>query len=235
MTQRQYNFGNFLMSIFQRLTYFARRQLFGQFNDYLRSCTGVLHVGANSGQEREHYGKLGLNVVWVEPIPAVFNTLKNNIQNYPNQRAIMALVADQDDQDVTLNIASNHGASSSMFDLAGHKDLWPEVHYVDQLQLKSVTLPTLIKRENIDVSRYDALLLDTQGAEFPILKGAKPILSRFRFIQVEAADFEAYAGAAQRDIIIEFMVNSGFYLKREEAIRKSVKIGGYFDLLFERR
>lgn len=223
------------MYFLTRLSQSFHRWIYGSFDDYLKTCRGVIHVGANSGQERDDYDRLGLNVIWIEPIPDIFETLRRNILNYSNQRAIMALVADQDDQDVTLNIASNHGASSSMFDLAGHKDLWPDVHYVDQLHLKSITLPTLIERENIDVSQYDALLLDAQGAEFPILKGAKPILNRFRFIQVEAADFEAYAGAARRDIITEFMVNSGFRLKREEAIRKSPEIGGYFDLLFERQ
>ena len=44
-------------------------------DDFLRSCSGVIHVGANSGQERELYAQHGLNVVWIEPIPEVYTAL----------------------------------------------------------------------------------------------------------------------------------------------------------------
>ena len=218
-----------------RIFRFLHRQIFGRFDEYLNSCHGILHIGANTGQERDHYQALGLHVVWVEPIPSIYDTLQRNVREYAKQRAIMALVADHDDQNITLNVASNGGASSSIFAMAGHKDLWPDVHYVDQMTLKSVTLPTLVQRENIDLSNYDVLLLDTQGAEFPILKGAESLLKNFRFIQVEAADFEAYAGAAKRGVIVDYLDTFGFRLKREQAIAKSNAIGGYFDLLFERR
>lgn len=41
-----------------------------------RRGDGVVHVGANLGQERELYEHYGLNVLWVEPIPEVFEQLK---------------------------------------------------------------------------------------------------------------------------------------------------------------
>src|SRR5215472_4628952 len=40
-------------------------------DSFLRGVSGVIHVGANTGQERELYEKFGLHVVWIEPIPEV--------------------------------------------------------------------------------------------------------------------------------------------------------------------
>ena len=45
----------------------------------LKKVRGVIHVGANTGQEIQLYVKYGLSVVWIEPIPEVFETLKSNL------------------------------------------------------------------------------------------------------------------------------------------------------------
>ena len=41
-------------------------------DDFLRDVTGVVHVGANTGQERDKYARHGLSVIWVEPIPDIY-------------------------------------------------------------------------------------------------------------------------------------------------------------------
>ena len=43
-------------------------------------------------------------------------------------------------------------------------------------------------------SAWDALVMDTQEPELLILKGAEPMLSQFKYIKTEAADFESYVG-----------------------------------------
>ena len=40
---------------------------------FLRRVRGLVHVGANTGQERESYASHGLSVIWVEPIGDVFD------------------------------------------------------------------------------------------------------------------------------------------------------------------
>ena len=115
---------------------------------FLESCSCIVHVGANSGQERHLYSRFGLTVVWIEPIPAIYEQLVYNIQSHPKQTAIRALLTDHAGDAVKLNISNNSGESSSIFDLAQHKDIWPEVDYVDQLQLESETLDGLVERGN---------------------------------------------------------------------------------------
>jgi FkbM family methyltransferase len=137
----------------------AQKRVFGDFQDYLSHCQGVIHVGANTGQERETYVQRGLRVVWIEPIPDVYQTLVKNIADYENQVAINALITDKDGADCLLHVANNGGASSSILDLHLHRDIWPDVGYVRDLAIKSETLPSTLQRAGVKVEDYDALLL----------------------------------------------------------------------------
>lgn len=201
--------------------------------DFLAGCRGVIHVGANAGQERDRYDVLGLKVVWIEPIPAVFAQLRRNIAGRPNQLAIQALITDADGERKVLNIANNNGASSSILDFADHKLIWPEVEFVDALELETRTLPTALRAHGVAIAAYDALLLDTQGAELPILKGAAEILGGFRRMIIEAADFNAYEGAATDREICAFLAPHGFELVERRKFAEGTK-GSYFDLHFRR-
>jgi hypothetical protein len=66
---------------------------------FLGKVRGVIHVGANSGQERDTYLRHGLSVVWIEAIAEVFEELLVNIKNHANQRAFCALLSDRDDKE----------------------------------------------------------------------------------------------------------------------------------------
>ena len=48
---------------------------------FLNQATGVIHIGANSGQERKLYARHDLDVLWIEPNPKVFKELQKNIDN----------------------------------------------------------------------------------------------------------------------------------------------------------
>lgn len=192
----------------QMLRYFQSRM--AEKTTYLRSCEGIIHVGANAGQERYYYSRLGLEVLWVEPIPSVYAELVHNIQNFPQQKAIQALLAAKDDESIELQIASNSGKSSSILPPAEHAEIWPDVEFNHTVTLSSLTLGTALERNNIQLNKFDALLLDTQGAELLILQGATRILSHFSFIQVEAANFEAYVNCPRIEDIIAFVEPHGF-------------------------
>jgi len=204
------------------------------FDRAMHSSRGLIHVGANAGQERLLYEDHDLTVFWVEPIPKVFAELETNIASMPLQRCARALVAEEDGQELVFNISSNGGASSSILDLAGHRDIWPDVVYVEQLKLRSTTLPTLIAAEGIDVGQHDMLVLDTQGSELLILKGAASLLHGFQYIKTEVADFESYVGCAKRDEITQFLANYGFAEFAEEQLAERRTGGRYFDILYRR-
>ena len=143
-------------------------------NRFLFSVSGVIHVGANTGQEREGYEEYGLNVLWVEPIPNIFKTLEKNIEHLHRQRAILALVTEQDNRSYQFHVADNAGASSSILELKDHKDLWPNVRYSETIPMTSTTLPSLLKKENIDLSKFNALIMDTQALNCSCFKAPFP-------------------------------------------------------------
>ena len=189
----------------RRLAGRAKRQILELFalDRFLRHCTGVIHVGANSGQERELYAQHGLNVVWIEPLDEPFRALKENIARFPHQIAIQALVTNKDGDRHILHVANNEGALSSILEFNQVNDIWPDIHYVRDIEMPSVTLPTAL--EGIDLACYDALVIDTQGTELLILEGAAPLLPRFKYIKTEAADFELYKNCASERDIIRFL------------------------------
>jgi FkbM family methyltransferase len=199
---------------------------------YLRNCRGVIHIGANAGQERNFYDRFGLHVLWVEPIPTVFAELAANIKNFPKQKALQALVSIHDDEVVEFQISSNSGKSSSILPAAEHKDVFPDIVFENKLSLKSVTLGTLLQRNAISVSNFDALLLDTQGAELLILQGAAPLLSQFSYIQAEAANFEAYQGCPRVADIVAYVEPFGFTVDQSSIDGFDGGQRRYFDILF---
>jgi len=216
-----------------RLLRSARNRLTPSPDRFLRSCTRIVHVGANVGQERELYDNHDLAVVWIEPIPSVYEQLVSNIKPYPKQTALQALLTDKAGKTVKLNIANNSGASSSIFDLALHKDIWPEVHYVDHIQLQTETLDSLLERESVHLP-IDAIILDTQGSELLVLMGAQALLRQTNYVKVEAADFESYRGGATVETIEEFLKGFSFRVVQKKQFATHPSGGGYYDLLFKR-
>lgn len=218
------------MKLLRRL----RRLFMPDPNRFLRSVHGVVHVGANVGQERDLYARHGLDVLWIEPIPDVFVELRRNIERYPRQRALECLVTDRDDAEYEFHIANNRGESSSILDLKEHKTVWPKVAFTTTIKLRSSTLPSLLVREQIEPVAYDALVMDTQGSELLVLRGAEPLLAGFKFIKTEVPDFEAYAGCAQLADIGRFLAEHGFRELSRSRFASHPGGGSYYDVVFGR-
>lgn len=195
----------------------------------------MIHVGASTGQERGVYDRYGLRALWIEPIPEVFAELERNLAPFPEQRALCRLVTDQDGGEHVLHVASNRGESSSILPLARHQELWPDISFTRDLPLRGVTLATLLREEKIPASDYDALVLDVQGAELLVLRGARELLPGMRFLKLEAADFECYAGNATVRDLEEFLAPLGYseVLRRPFAKAPDGK-GACYDLIFAR-
>lgn len=199
---------------------------------YLNNVRGVIHVGANVGQEAEQYGNLP--VVWIEPSPETFKTLVYNTARYPSQKCYNYLVSDVDDQEVDFHVSSNNGISSSMFEFSGHAEVlaWKTIHMTSVLRLKTVTLKTLLEREGIDVSQYNYLAVDTQGADLKVLEGSD--LKYIEYINVEVSDFEAYKGGCTLGHVEHFMAYSGFMEDNRFKFAWHPSGGSYWDILYRK-
>lgn len=207
-----------------------RSRLSGQ-KSWLGQTKGVVHVGANSGEERHVYADLSIPVLWVEPIPSVYEQLRHNIASMPLQKAVRALLSDVSGHPYTLNISNNNGASSSIFLMDKHVDIWPSVRYMGHVKCISQTLDDILDAED---NSYDALILDVQGAELLVLMGATKHLRRFRFVQVEACDFPAYTGGCTAEDLDKFLQCAGFRLQSTRSFAQHPEGGTYMDIVYQR-
>ncbi|HLA57935.1 MAG TPA: FkbM family methyltransferase [Puia sp.] len=203
-------------------------------NAVFKNVKGVIHVGANTGQEIGLYDRYGLSVVWVEPIPEVFETLKSNLAGFPRQIAIKSLVTDLENAEYQFHLANNNGASSSILDLNLHQDIWPDIVFERTITLRSRTLPSLLKDNNIDNRNYDMLVMDTQGSELLVLKGAEPILQDFKYIKTEVPDFESYKGCCQVKDLQLFLGQQGFGEYSRHQFAKRSAGGNYYDIIYKK-
>ena len=204
-------------------------------NYLFKKISGVIHIGANTGQERKKYEKYSLSVIWVEPIPEVFEQLKKNIKEYQNQKAFRYLLTDEDGKEIEFKIANNNGKSSSILNFGLHNRIWPDIHYVKSIQLKSATLKSLVQREKIDLQKYQALVIDTQGSELLVLKGGSEILGKFQYIVTEAADFESYADCCLISDLSNFLEGFGFKEIIRTKFARHAKVGNYYDVVYEKK
>lgn len=200
---------------------------------------GVIHVGANTGQETrdsgiKFYHSYNLNVIWVEPILNVYNKLQDNIKMYVKQRAFNALITDVDGQECDFFITNNNGESSSIFELNEHKRIWPTVHCTNKITITSKTLSSLLYEESISIDDYNLLNMDTQGSELLVLKGCVDILPKFKYISLEVADFASYKNGCKLNEIEDFLVSNGFKRISLTPWNKGYSSGDYYDALYER-
>src|SRR5688572_16839906 len=103
------------------------RQLFPRYNI---KPQGVLHVGANVGEEAPVYDELGIkSVFWIEGNPDTYKLLCANIENrnLTGHYSACYIISDENKEDATLHVSNNGSQSSSILDLGTHKTAHPEV------------------------------------------------------------------------------------------------------------
>jgi FkbM family methyltransferase len=174
---------------------------------------GIIHVGANSGQEREAYRRAGADAcLYIEPVSSVFQVLQQNLVGYPGHVAIKAACSDVGGETVELNIANNDGESSSIFPLGEHKNLFPSVKYVASESVVTRTLEEIVETE-ASGTKFNLIVIDTQGAELKVLNGAKSMLPHVDGIFVEVSEIPLYEGGCTVDEITAFLHGFGFHMK----------------------
>jgi FkbM family methyltransferase len=173
----------------------------------LQSSSGVLHVGAHFGEERDFYHQMKLNVFWVEAVPEFFKKLKNNISTYPDQIAANYLLGNHDKKIVKFYLANNEGSSSSVFKLTkdnGFQGL--EMNGAIEIEMRR--LDKVLKP--IQVDSYPNWIIDAQGAELDVLKGAGKLLDQVSSIMVEVSTREIYKGGTNYLELKEFLREFNF-------------------------
>lgn len=144
---------------------------------------GIIHIGAHMLEEKKDYDKHGLtHTIWLEANPQICDKAKHKLSD--SEKLFNYAVSDKDGDSLTLNV-TNNGQSSSILELDVHKKYYPQIVVVDKVEVQSVRMDTLMERENIDISNYDFINLDIQGAELLALKGFGDLLNNINYIYIE--------------------------------------------------
>jgi len=171
---------------------------------------GVLHLGANTGQEAPVYAKHDVKeVVWIEAIPQVFEDLAKNIEQFPGQSCMLVCVGDEEGKEVEFHVSNNESQSSSFLELAHHKVIHPEVHYNGSFKTVMHRIDNLFRPESFGGNEW-FLNADLQGAELHAFKGMGDLLHKFKWVYTEVNKRETYAGCALIEELDDYLGKFGF-------------------------
>ncbi len=175
--------------------------------------TGLMHVGANTGDEAPSYAAARVpTVIYVEPTPAPFAVLKARIAGAPGHHAVQAVCSSTAGDSVAFNVASNNAESSSLFALGNHGILYPDIAYTERLELTTTTVDGIVEA-GFAGQAINLLVIDVQGAELLVLRGAERALETIDAVFCEVADISLYEGSCTWPEIDAFLSEKGFRLK----------------------
>tara|TARA_B100000424_G_scaffold226937_1_gene187565 strand:- start:368 stop:1096 length:729 start_codon:yes stop_codon:yes gene_type:complete len=198
----------------------------------INESTGIIHLGAHRGTEAEIYNWFGKNVIWIEASPEIFESLKENLFFYKNQKPIQALLNDKDGELINFNISNYDGACSSIFNFTDeirNSEQWKNRDHkmIKSINLKSITLDTLLKNENILTKDYNHWVLDLQGAELLVLKGSEKSLKNCKSLLIEVSTKQFYSNGDMWLDIKKWLNQRGFKNYKEPEMDEE-------DILFTR-
>lgn len=183
------------------------RELFPKYN---LTFKGVLHVGANVGEEAPVYRQLGINKqIWIEANKKLMPRLEDEVLFHRDVEAYAFNVCAGNENKITvLHISNNAGQSSSVLELGTHKTAHPEVHYIEDQEIMMVRLEDFLPPSVIE--GIDFLNLDIQGFELQALQGLGRIVDQMKAIYLEVNKAELYIGCALIEDIDLFMTAHRF-------------------------
>ena len=174
----------------------------------------VIHVGAHHAQELEFYDAMGASaVLWIEASPTEFSGLTARLRQATGKTrhvAVNAFAGETTGQTLSLRRFSNEGMSSSIFPPTSlFRENWP--HTEETGTTEDVVTARLddIASEN-GFSEADLLVVDVQGAELIVLRGAEMLLAQAKAVISEVSKQEFYEGGVQQPVLRQFLRMHGF-------------------------
>ncbi len=171
--------------------------------------TGIIQAGAHFAEEYESYRSLGVrNFVFVEPCKKAFAVMADKfskIKHDPNNDSIVAeynkALADYYGKATMRVERRNNGQSNSLLNPKLHLNFYPDITFDETEEVTVMRMDQM----DIDFSFFNTLVMDTQGSELRILKGAGDKLRHFDIVYSEVNTAELYEGCAQLNEMDEFL------------------------------
>jgi FkbM family methyltransferase len=167
--------------------------------------TGVIHVGAHYGQEYKDYAAAGIkDIFFIEPCEKAFNVLGEAVGEIPGviicwsgcgaEVAILQMNTEQ----------ANQGMSNSLLKPAKHLQQYPSIQFTGAEEVEIHPLDTLMEHYG---AVGNLLVMDVQGYELEVLKGATNTLKGIDYVYTEVNRDEVYENCARVEQLDEFLTD----------------------------
>lgn len=193
--------------------------------EYGIKATGVIQVGAHWAEEHEMFLEHGATkFIYIEPCYKAFDVLVDRFKGNPQVMMFQFAAGASTFSTRMYTETVNNGQSNSLLKPKDHLVQHPNIEFNGYEDI--VVMPL----DSIDALTVGCnfLVMDCQGYELEVLKGAENILKDMEWVYTEVNRKEVYEGCARVEEIDQFLWERGF-----EALEEKWA-GGWGDKLFRR-
>jgi FkbM family methyltransferase len=178
--------------------------------NYRIKVDGILLAGANGGDEISDFVKYKVtNLALFEPVESAFQILSKRTAefNLTNEIELFNFALGSKEDTARMFVADNEGQSSSL--LTPNKEM-------KEFQNWGVESEEFVEVKRLDsviseFHNYNLWILDTQGSELEVLKGAGELLMSVDYLIIELNRGFPYENCAQYFEIDEYLSELGFH------------------------
>jgi FkbM family methyltransferase len=177
-----------------------------EYLEKIKNVKGIIQIGSNSGQELEIIKRFTNNIILVEPIEVFYDYLRGKC---PSCKVIPKAVGEKNET-TDFYLSSNNGESSSLLKPKNHTKYYPFIKFDKIIKVDVRTFDSLVDEYEIDLTKYNVLLTDTQGYDLNVLKSIDKNLNNFDLIISEYINSELYENDSNIELFKSFLIPLGF-------------------------
>ena len=192
---------------------------------------GVMHIGAHHGQEYSRFKDMGVkNHLFFEPLPRNYAELLNTIESHGtdglNIKTANVALGPEDAEKTMYVETANNGMSCSLLKPQIHLQMYPGIKFEEEATVTQTSLDKYISDNDINSDDFNFIMVDVQGYELEVFKGATETLRSIDYIFSEVNFVDVYENCAKIDDLDEFLGEYGF--KRVETVHVAGAWGDAF-------
>lgn len=159
---------------------------------YLPKNAVIVEAGAHNGDDSIKMASCFPegHVYAFEPVPNIYETLKQNSSNYKNISCYNYALSNREGTAKMFMSYEAGDASSSLYEPDKHTEIWPSVLFNECAAIPITTLDIWAKNHSVD--HVDFLWLDMQGGEYEALKSSPTILKTVKALITEVSCVQLY-------------------------------------------
>jgi len=171
--------------------------------------TGIIHIGANDGEEIPFYKEIGIkNLICIEPIPS---KCRDILGYHPDVKVIECATGDTDcTADLHLTNDQSKKGSSLLEDVEDKLAFNNGGTSVETIKVDVRRMDKICGEIQDEIKNFNCIVIDVQGYELQTLIGFGSCINLFDFWSIECSRDPVYKGEHPAKEIIRYMKEHGF-------------------------